>query len=39
MRSIVGKGFLLQGVVKSARDCAAIPGADFVAQSPQTSFI
>jgi protocatechuate 3,4-dioxygenase beta subunit len=26
-RSSVGKGYLLQGVVKSARNCAGIPGA------------
>ncbi len=27
VRASVGKGYMLSGVVKSARDCAAIPGA------------
>ncbi len=27
VRASVGKGYVLQGVVKSARDCTAIPGA------------
>jgi protocatechuate 3,4-dioxygenase beta subunit len=27
VRSIVGKGYVLQGVVRSSTDCAAIPGA------------
>src|SRR5512135_2365254 len=27
VRASVGKGYVLSGVVKSARDCAAIPGA------------
>ena len=27
VRSIVGKGYVLQGVVRSSKDCAAVPGA------------
>jgi len=27
IRSSVGKGYVLQGVVRSSRDCAAVPGA------------
>ncbi len=27
MRTSVGKGYVLQGVVRSARDCAPVPGA------------